>query len=115
MGDSCLETGNGGRNLTMIHVRELLLEDGSSPYTDWFETLPAVVAAKITTAKLRMEQGNLSNVKWYRGIGEYKLDFGPGWHLSGKGRRRDNRFARWWQQKTSAKRHCSSPLTLGEL
>ena len=24
-----------------------------------------------------MEQGNLSNVKWFRGIGEYKIDWGP--------------------------------------
>ena len=65
----------------MIHVRELLLEDGSSPYADWFETLPAVVAAKIATAKLRMGQGNLSNVDWFRGIGECKLDFGAGWRI----------------------------------
>ncbi len=26
----------------------------------------------------RMEQGNLSNVEWFRGIGEYKIDWGPG-------------------------------------
>lgn len=25
-----------------------------------------------------MEQGNLSNVEWFRGIGEYKIDWGPG-------------------------------------
>ena len=65
----------------MIHVRELLLEDGSNPYADWFKSLPAVVAAKITTAKLRIEQGNFSNIKWFSGIGEYILDFGPGWRI----------------------------------
>jgi len=25
-----------------------------------------------------MEQGNLSNVEWFRGIGEYKIDWGAG-------------------------------------
>jgi putative addiction module killer protein len=25
-----------------------------------------------------MEQGNLSNVEWFRGNGEYKIDWGPG-------------------------------------
>ncbi len=62
-------------------VRELLLDDGSSPYAEWFNGLPADAAAKVTTAKLRMQQGNLSNVEWFRGIGEYKIDFGPGWRI----------------------------------
>jgi putative component of toxin-antitoxin plasmid stabilization module len=28
-----------------------------------------------------MEQGNLSNVEWFRGIGEYKIDWGPGYRI----------------------------------
>lgn len=40
--------------------------------------MDAVAAAKVTVAKLRMEQGNLSRVEWFRGIGEYKIDWGPG-------------------------------------
>ena len=28
-----------------------------------------------------MQQGNLSNVEWFRGIGECKIDFGPGWRI----------------------------------
>lgn len=28
-----------------------------------------------------MQLGNLSNVEWFRGIGEYKIDFGPGWRI----------------------------------
>jgi putative addiction module killer protein len=83
--------------LTVINaVQELLLEDGSSPYADWFNGLPPDVAAKVVTAKLRMQQGNLSSVEWFRGIGEYKIDYGPGWriylakdgqtdHLAGRG------------------------------
>jgi len=29
-----------------------------------------------------MEQGNLSNVEWFRGIGEYKIDWGPGLRMA---------------------------------
>lgn len=61
-----------------FQVLELLLEDGSSPYAIWFNGLDAMAAAKVTTAKLRRQQGNLSNVKWFSGIGEYKIDWGPG-------------------------------------
>jgi hypothetical protein len=42
---------------------------------------PPDVAAKVVTAKLRMQQGNLSSVEWFRGIGEYKIDYGPGWRI----------------------------------
>ncbi len=62
-------------------VLELLQQDGASPYAQWFDTLVPDVAAKITTAKLRMQLGNLSNVEWFRGIGEYKIDFGAGWRI----------------------------------
>ncbi len=65
----------------VFSVQELLLEDGSSPYTDWFNALPAIAAAKVAAAKVRLAQGNLSQVKWFRGIGEYKIDFGPGYRL----------------------------------
>ncbi len=62
-------------------VEEYLREDGTSPYEEWFMGLDCVAAAKITTVKLKMEQGNLSNVEWFRGIGEYKLDWGPGYRV----------------------------------
>jgi putative addiction module killer protein len=62
-------------------VVELLLEDGSSPYADWFATLDPVAAAKVTVAMVRIAQGNLSNAEWFRGIGEYKIDWGPGYRI----------------------------------
>ncbi len=62
-------------------VVEYLREDGTSPYEEWFMGLDTVVAAKITAVKLKMEQGNLANVKWFRGIGEYRLDWGPGYRV----------------------------------
>jgi len=63
------------------NVEEYLREDGTSPYEEWFMGLDSAAAAKITTVKLKMEQGNLSNVKWFRGIGEYRLDWGPGYRV----------------------------------
>ena len=59
-------------------IKELLLADGDSPFAAWFGSLEAVAAAKVSVAVSRMEQGNLSNVEWFRGIGEYKIDWGPG-------------------------------------
>jgi len=56
----------------IYHVVELLQEDGTSPYAEWFRSLDPLAAAKITVAKLRLQQGNTSNVKWFEGIGEYK-------------------------------------------
>ncbi len=62
-------------------VEEYLREDGTSPYGEWFMGLDTTAAAKITTVNLKLEQGNLSNVKWFRGIGEYRLDWGPGYRV----------------------------------
>jgi len=62
-------------------VEEYLREDGSSPYEEWFLGLDSAAAAKITTVKYKMELGNLSNVKWFREIGEYRLDWGPDYRV----------------------------------
>jgi putative addiction module killer protein len=64
-----------------IRVEEYIRPDGSSPYADWFNSLDAQAAAKMATAKLRMEIGNTSNVKWFSGIGEYVIDWGPGYRI----------------------------------
>ena len=61
-----------------FQIKELLLADGDSPFAEWFGSLEAVAAAKVRVAVSRMEQGNLSNVEWFRGIGEYKIDWGRG-------------------------------------
>ena len=62
-------------------VEEYLPEDGTSPYEEWFMGLDTIAAAKITIVVLKMEQGNLSNVKWFGGIGEHRLDWGPGYRV----------------------------------
>ena len=64
-----------------LKVEEYLRADGSSPYKTWFDSLDAQAAAKVVTAKLRLELGNTSSVKWYAGIGEYVIDWGPGYRI----------------------------------
>jgi putative addiction module killer protein len=67
--------------MSIIKVQEYLKEDGSSPYQEWFNSLDTQAAAKVTVAKSRLELGNTSNVKWFNGIGEYKIDWGPGYRI----------------------------------
>lgn len=47
----------------MIELREYADTTGKIPFAIWFEKLNAPAAAKITTALIRLEQGNFSNVK----------------------------------------------------
>jgi putative addiction module killer protein len=43
--------------------------------------LNAQAAAKIVTAKLQLELGNTVSVKWFSGIGECVIDWGPGYRI----------------------------------
>ena len=61
-----------------LRVVEYVREDGTSPYRKWFDGLQAQAAAKVATATLRLEMGNMSSVKWIGAIGEYRIDWGPG-------------------------------------
>ena len=38
-------------------------------------------AAKVATAKLRLELGNTSGVKWFDGMGEFVIEWGPGYRI----------------------------------
>ena len=64
-----------------LRIEEYIRDDGSSPYKTWFDSLDTLAAAKVTTAKLRLELGNTSKVKWFDGIGEYVIDWGPGYRI----------------------------------
>ncbi len=64
-----------------MEVLEYIKEDGSSPYKKWFDRLHAQAAAKVTVAKARLELGNTSSIKWFDGIGEYRIDWGPGYRI----------------------------------
>ncbi len=67
--------------MMVIKVVEYVREDGSNPFKEWFDDLDAQAAAKVATATLRLEMGNTSNVKWIGTIGEYRIDWGPGYRL----------------------------------
>jgi putative addiction module killer protein len=64
-----------------MEVLEYIKEDGSNPYKKWFDHLNAQAAAKVAVAKARLELGNTSNIKWFDGIGEYRIDWGPGYRV----------------------------------
>ncbi len=50
----------------IYQIKELLLDDGDSPFAEWFGSLDAAAAAKFRVALSTMEQGNLSNAEWFR-------------------------------------------------
>jgi putative addiction module killer protein len=65
-----------------VQILEYLDVAGDSPYRDWFDSLDAQAAAKVTVALTRIELGNLSNVKGVgAGVQEYRIDFGPGYRI----------------------------------
>jgi putative addiction module killer protein len=64
-----------------MDVVEYVREDGSSPYRTWFDGLHAQAAAKVSTAVYRLGVGNTSRVKWIGTIGEYRIDWGPGYRI----------------------------------
>ncbi len=65
----------------MLTVLEYVREDGSNPYRTWFDGLHAQAAAKVATATLRLELGNTSRVKWIGTVGEYRINWGPGYRI----------------------------------
>jgi putative addiction module killer protein len=64
-----------------LTIVEYVRQDGSNPYRTWFEGLDPEAAAKVATATLRLEMGNTSRVKWIGTIGEYRIDWGPGYRI----------------------------------
>ena len=66
----------------MIAVREYVDLERRSPYARWFNRLNAQAAAKVTTALVRLEMGNLSGVKGVgAGVFEHRIEFGPGYRI----------------------------------
>jgi putative addiction module killer protein len=58
------------------------LQNGVSVFENWFSSLDAQAAAKVTTALYRLEQDNFSNVKSVgQGVSEFRIDFGPGYRI----------------------------------
>lgn len=63
-------------------IREYTNNADKNLFRDWFFNLDARAAAKVTTAIVRLGNGNISNVKNIGGgIFEYKINFGPGYRV----------------------------------
>src|SRR5579871_3500032 len=68
--------------MPQVIVREFLHERANSTFGQWLDGLDPTAAAKVTVALLRIEQGNLSNVKGVgAGVFEFRIDFGPGYRI----------------------------------
>lgn len=67
--------------MSVIKVVEYIRADGANPFKAWFDGLDAQAAAKVATATLRLELGNTSSVKWIGTIGEFRIDWGPGYRI----------------------------------
>ncbi len=64
-----------------FEIREYV-ENGSSPYAEWFESLDNVTADRVDKCLRRLEQGNFGVAKALQeGVFELRLDFGPGWRV----------------------------------
>jgi putative addiction module killer protein len=65
-----------------VPILEYIDPSGTSPYRDWFDSLNAQAAARVTVAVTRIELGNLSNAKGVgAGVHEFRIDFGPGYRV----------------------------------
>jgi putative addiction module killer protein len=64
-----------------FEIREYV-ENGHSPYTEWFESLDSVTADRVDRYMRRLEAGNFGAAKSLRdGVFELRLDFGPGYRV----------------------------------
>ena len=65
--------------------REVLIcqtEDGSEPFSDWFNSLNPSALAKVSVRIERMEDGNLGDTRSVGGgITELRIDYGPGYRV----------------------------------
>jgi putative addiction module killer protein len=63
-------------------IIEYSKDAGKNLFREWFFSLDARAAAKVTTAIARLENGNTSNAKSVGGgIYECKISFGPGYRV----------------------------------
>jgi putative addiction module killer protein len=66
----------------VVELRYYLAGNGQSPFEEWFSGLDPAAGAKVSVALVRLEAGNLSNVKAVgEGVLEYRIDWGPGYRV----------------------------------
>ncbi|WP_055136705.1 type II toxin-antitoxin system RelE/ParE family toxin [Pseudomonas corrugata] len=73
----------------MITLEEYLQDNDTSPFERWYSSLDARAAYKVSIALMRLEMGNTSNIKWFEGLGECRINWGPGYrvYLTQEGKR----------------------------
>jgi putative addiction module killer protein len=65
-----------------VQIFEYLDSGSRSPFGNWFNSLDASAAAKVTVALTRIGEGNWSNVKGVgAGVLEFRIHFGPGYRI----------------------------------
>jgi putative addiction module killer protein len=65
----------------VITLEEYLQENETSPFGRWFSALGPQAALKVSNALVRLELGNTSNIKWFEGLGECRINWGPGYRI----------------------------------
>jgi putative addiction module killer protein len=64
-----------------FEIREYV-ENGHSPYVEWFGGLEKVTAARVSTYIRRLAAGNFGAAKALQeGVFELRMDFGPGYRV----------------------------------
>ena len=64
-----------------FEIREYV-ENGRSPYREWFDDLDKVTAARVNLYVRRLEAGNFGAAKSLQdGVFELRMDFGPGYRV----------------------------------
>ena len=64
-----------------IQVEDYIRADQSSPFQQWVNSLAPEPKARALTAIARIRDGNTSNIKWLGDIGEYVINWGPGYRI----------------------------------
>jgi putative addiction module killer protein len=64
-----------------LNVVEYVRQGEANPYRRWFDGLPSQAAVKVATATAQLQVGNTSSIKWFSGIGECRIDWGPGYRI----------------------------------
>jgi len=64
-----------------IIVQEYIRADQSNPFQQWMRSLDRHAKSKVEQALFRLAMGNTSSINWFGGMGEYKIDWGPGYRI----------------------------------
>lgn len=65
-----------------MEIVEFIETSGHSPFADWFNSLDAQAARRITVTLTRLRLGNLGVTRSVgSGVLECKIDFGPGYRV----------------------------------